>query len=113
MFNLSRLADRERHLFQDQKPADLLYHYTSLPAFVEIVKGRCLRLSDVRYMNDASEISYTLDLIRRHTGGDPSRVPLVSNDDAAAFLIDLTVRSGTYCGLFHPERQSSESMAWL
>ena len=48
------------------RPADpprRLYHYTTLDGLVGITSARALWASDVRYMNDASELSYAADLV--------------------------------------------------
>lgn len=40
-----------------------LYHYTTLAGLQGIIKDKCFWASDVRYMNDASELSYATALI--------------------------------------------------
>ena len=47
-------------------PTDTLYHYTSLSGLMGIVDSRYLRASDVRFMNDSTELRHTLDLLRGH-----------------------------------------------
>ena len=47
-------------------PAETLYHYTSLSGLLGIVGSGELRSSDIRYMNDATELRHTLDLLRQH-----------------------------------------------
>ena len=46
------------------KPRATLYHYTSLPGLMGIIQSRKLRASDVRYMNDSTELTYALNLLR-------------------------------------------------
>ena len=45
-------------------PDETLYHYTNLKGLLGIVESRVLWASDIRYMNDASELKHTVDLIR-------------------------------------------------
>jgi hypothetical protein len=40
-----------------------LYHYTTLTGLAGIIDDTCFWASDVRYMNDASELSYATELI--------------------------------------------------
>lgn len=47
-------------------PTDTLYHYTSLSGLLGIVDSGHLRASDVRYMNDSTELRHTLELLRDH-----------------------------------------------
>jgi hypothetical protein len=49
-----------------KNPTDTLYHYTSLGGLMGIIDSRYLRASDVRFMNDSTELRHTLDLLRRH-----------------------------------------------
>jgi hypothetical protein len=44
-------------------PHSTLYHYTTLSGLLGIVSSKVLWASDVRYMNDAAELRYTLDLL--------------------------------------------------
>ncbi len=44
-----------------QPPAGLLYHYTTLDAFTKILSSSCLWASGVRYLNDSQEITAGLD----------------------------------------------------
>ena len=46
-------------------PRDTLYHYTSLSGVLGIVGGAELRASDIRYMNDSTELRHTLALLGR------------------------------------------------
>lgn len=46
----------------------LLYHYCSMSAALSIIKGRALRLTNFRQMNDSRECMYLGDLIRKKLG---------------------------------------------
>lgn len=45
---------------------DTLYHYTNLQGLQGIVDSGVLRASDVRYMNDSTELRHTLELMQQH-----------------------------------------------
>jgi len=47
-------------------PRDTLYHYTSLSGLLGIIGGQHLRASDVRFMNDSTELRHTLTLLQDH-----------------------------------------------
>jgi hypothetical protein len=49
---------------KDQPKEDLLYHYTSLPAFQSIVENGKLWATQVHYLNDTSEQRLFEQLIR-------------------------------------------------
>ncbi|MDO8863601.1 DUF2971 domain-containing protein [Haliea sp. E1-2-M8] len=44
-------------------PRETLYHYTTLSGLLGIVDSAELRCSDIRYMNDSTELRHTLDLL--------------------------------------------------
>ncbi|MEQ9464907.1 MAG: DUF2971 domain-containing protein [Haliea sp.] len=44
-------------------PREVLYHYTTLSGLLGIVDSAELRCSDIRYMNDSTELRHTLDLL--------------------------------------------------
>lgn len=46
-----------------QIPEDTLYHYTSLTGLMGIVESKMLRASDIRYMNDSTELKHLLVLL--------------------------------------------------
>jgi hypothetical protein len=52
-------------LFADL-PTEVLYHYTSLSGLIGIVADRELRASDIRYMNDSTELRHTVELLQAH-----------------------------------------------
>jgi hypothetical protein len=54
-----------RQLFS-QHPLDTLYHYTSLNGLLGIVSSEHLRASDIRYMNDSTELRHTLSVLESH-----------------------------------------------
>lgn len=45
---------------------DTLYHYTNLQGLQGVVDSGVLRASDVRYMNDSTELRHTLELMQQH-----------------------------------------------
>lgn len=45
---------------------DTLYHYTTLQGLLGIVDSGVLRASDIRYMNDSTELRHTLELLEQH-----------------------------------------------
>lgn len=47
-----------------ETPQERLYHYTSFSGLLGIVGIRALWASDIRYMNDSSELKHTADLLR-------------------------------------------------
>lgn len=51
--------------WEDDQPRipERLYHYTTLTGFKGIVDSGAIWASDVRYMNDASELTYASDLV--------------------------------------------------
>lgn len=46
-----------------ERPTVMLYHYTSLEGLLGIVESCSLRAGDLRYMNDAQELTYFTDLL--------------------------------------------------
>jgi hypothetical protein len=42
---------------------ELVYHYTSLDAFISIVNSRTFRFGDARAMNDYTEIDHNINLL--------------------------------------------------
>ena len=47
-----------------ETPQERLYHYTSFSGLLGIVDIRALWASDIRYMNDSSELKHAADLLR-------------------------------------------------
>jgi hypothetical protein len=54
---------RSSALLAPREPPRRLYHYTTLSGLVGITSSHSLWASDVRYMNDASELTYAAELI--------------------------------------------------
>ena len=57
------IADIAKELFAE-KPTKPLYHYTSLAGLQGIIDSRSLRVSDIRFFNDAAEVSYASGRLR-------------------------------------------------
>ncbi|MEQ9394887.1 DUF2971 domain-containing protein [Haliea sp.] len=62
-------------------PREPLYHYTTLSGLLGIVDSAELRCSDIRYMNDSTELRHTLDLL-----GEQVTRRLVAGVDQPALL---------------------------
>ncbi len=45
-------------------PSDILYHYTSLSGVMGIVDKKALWASDIRFLNDAEELTHTSNLLQ-------------------------------------------------
>jgi hypothetical protein len=56
------LSQLTQQLF-NRPPQSTLYHYTTLSGLLGIVRSQVLWASDVRYMNDASELHHALGLL--------------------------------------------------
>jgi hypothetical protein len=41
-----------------------MYHYTSIEAFLSIIENKCLRATNVHYLNDASEGELGISLVQ-------------------------------------------------
>lgn len=50
------LIEHIPEIFDQSKMPDVLYHYTTVEGFYEIIKQKVLRASDYRYFNDAEEV---------------------------------------------------------
>jgi hypothetical protein len=48
----------------EQSPPEILYHYTSQAGLLGIIESKCIWATEIRYLNDASEFQYFLDLVR-------------------------------------------------
>lgn len=64
MDNRIMLDTLTRQLFSD-RPEETLYHYTTLTGLQGIVDSAELRASDIRYMNDSTELRHTLELLNQ------------------------------------------------
>ena len=49
---------------QPQREPKIVYHYTKAEAFRQILNSGTLWASDIRYMNDASEVTYVSDILK-------------------------------------------------
>ena len=58
--SLTRIVER----MYAQRPTINIFHYASLPNVKNIISGRVLWASDIRYMSDASELGSTAKLIQ-------------------------------------------------
>lgn len=62
---------------------DILYHYTTAQALIEILKSNAVWASDLRYMNDFTELKYAENLIDieldKATGEDPDLAGLLGD----------------------------------
>jgi len=65
-FGVKQMIRKEMLRIFGPKPyfRGLIYHYTSIRSFFDIIKSKDLWLTDYRYMNDASEINHGIDLSR-------------------------------------------------
>lgn len=62
-FRGSQTAQRQSWQADHSQPPRLLYHYTSLGGLRGIIASRSFWASDVRFMNDASELAYAAEVI--------------------------------------------------
>src|SRR5262249_188105 len=49
---------------QPQRAPKIVYHYTNAEAFQKILNSGTVWASDIRYMNDASEVTYVSDVLK-------------------------------------------------
>ena len=50
-------------LSQQRIPNETVYHYTNLPAFLSIVRSKTMWATELRFMNDPDELTYSEELI--------------------------------------------------
>jgi len=62
-FREAQTAQRDSWQADQSQPPRPLYHYTTLGGLRGIIGGQSFWASDVRFMNDASELAYAADLI--------------------------------------------------
>lgn len=60
---LRELSNSLDPILECPEPPALLYHYTTLTGFEGILASRSLWATDIRYLNDASELIYALQVI--------------------------------------------------
>jgi hypothetical protein len=53
----------EYFLSQQRIPNETVYHYTNLPAFLSIVRSKSMWATELRFMNDPDELTYSEELI--------------------------------------------------
>jgi hypothetical protein len=63
----------------DDKSLPVLYHYTTPDALIKIVQTRELFLTDYSYLNDRSELTYSLGLVRDRLLAAADRFPKASS----------------------------------
>ena len=84
----------------------ILYHYTSAAGLLGIVNQQRLRATNFSYLNDSSEITYGLDLIRQRLalriGRDETTRKMLS--EARDVLDDFAPLSETYVACFSTRR---------
>ncbi|MGA8149435.1 MAG: DUF2971 domain-containing protein [Terriglobales bacterium] len=55
-------------LFKDltaRRPPRIVYHYTSASGLIGILKSRAIWATSIRFLNDSSEYSFAIDLVRK------------------------------------------------
>jgi Protein of unknown function (DUF2971) len=68
-----------------ERPQGVLYHYTSLDGMLNIVRGKLLRATEVRYFNDAAELRHAADMVEIVVGHEIT-LGRLSNDPASKRL---------------------------
>jgi hypothetical protein len=96
---VSDIRELESRLFQQPTSDRLLYHYTTVAALKSIVESQHLHVSDIRYMNDASELSHGIEMMKRIAASCSPSDP----DPAAAGLIETLSHPGVFVGCFSTE----------
>ena len=87
-------------------PGDTLYHYTSVSGLLGIVNSGVLRASDIRYMNDSTELRHTLDLMD-HVFLGPTTNSELSMKSIELFLEQAGARPArglSYCQIPYRQR---------
>jgi hypothetical protein len=70
---------------QPPTPPEILYHYTTAQAFREILNSHTIWASDIRYMNDASEVAHASNILKSVIK-DKDAMTSVHSDDERKFL---------------------------
>lgn len=73
-------------------PSGRLYHYTTIEGVYGIVDSKTLQATNSRYLNDASEVRFALDLIRKELRKRRKSVNVLSKE--GIFYKNLTNRIG-------------------
>jgi hypothetical protein len=87
-----------------QPPPDILYHYTTQAGLIGIIENVELWATKVQYLNDASEFTLALDMMRRALERAMSRLSTPSEKAAAAELSkslagleDINICAASFC----------------
>ena len=56
-----------------------LYHYTSLEGLLGIIESKSIWATNVLYLNDASELNYSINLLREEINNVKEKIPIVIN----------------------------------
>src|ERR1700722_2139009 len=72
--------------FTSPPPPSTLYHYTSGDALLSIINSQRIRATHIRYLNDASEINWTLKMALEQF---EARKVVASSQDQAESLAQL------------------------
>lgn len=62
-------------------PPDTFYHYTSQRGLLGIIEDKKMWSTNIRYLNDSTEFSYTIDLTSEVLKGKPTEVKEFISDD--------------------------------
>jgi Protein of unknown function (DUF2971) len=100
-FDTDRLKKLEASLFTShaEDSSRTLYHYTSVNTLTHIVTDKVLFVSDVRFMNDASELAHAasvVDWVSRRDNGVPR--PFVWR--LISLMTDMSVDAACYVACF-------------
>lgn len=101
-------AQREWHALQGERPR-YLYHYTTLDGAMGILRSQNLWASDVRFLNDSSELEYAatiIDNVVAQTFGaitDPALATAVSSIGSISYLASLRSRPFIACFCEEPD----------
>jgi hypothetical protein len=103
-------AARVDSLLPGPTPPRQLHHYTTLDGLRGIVAGKSIWATDVRYMNDASELSYAAELITEVTTevfeavSKPTFRDALPTGDGAGSVFEMgLVRPFAACFCEHPD----------
>lgn len=62
-FHEESQAQLDRYFPQEKSPKQTLYHYTTFDCLKNIIESKELWMTEYRYLNDASEVSYALKIL--------------------------------------------------
>lgn len=76
IFNeINHIHDKSNTLISNH----IVYHYTSPNAFLNIIKSKKMRFTDIRYMNDRSERVFFVKLLIDFFDSNPNKYPYCEN----------------------------------